>query len=197
MDIVNIFPTPIGLVDIEYQFTSKQKEFFLNVDRENNIGNQGSVNRNILDEKILEGFKYEITKKLNIYFKKIYVPEKNVSLRITQSWLNYTEMGGFHHTHHHRNSFISGVYYIQTTENDKIMFFSDIKNIFSIDPQEYNIWNSEIYWMPCKEKSLILFPSSLNHSVEPVEKGLRISLSFNTFLVGELGDKLKSNELIL
>ena len=45
---------------------------------------------------------------------------------------------------------------------------------------------------------LLIFPSKLNHSVEPNTKDdLRISLSFNTWLRGEVGKKENSDYLKL
>ena len=53
--------------------------------------------------------------------------------------------------------------------------------------------NSETFMLPCKPGDLILFPSSLRHSV-PINttNKNRISLSFNTFVSDTLGSE---NEL--
>jgi hypothetical protein len=47
-------------------------------------------------------------------------------MRLTQSWLNYTKPGQFHHKHAHPNSFISGVLYMKAArQRDKIYFYKD------------------------------------------------------------------------
>ena len=52
----------------------------------------------------------------------------------------------------------------------------------------YNLYNSDSWWLEVEENSLILFPSSLTHAVEKIKTDLRVSLSFNTFLKGNFGD---------
>jgi hypothetical protein len=51
--------------------------------------------------------------------------------------------------------------------------------------------NSESWWFEATAGKLILFPSSLTHMV-PEVKGddVRISLSFNTFPVGVVGEEM-------
>ena len=54
---------------------------------------------------------------------------------------------------------------------------------------EGNIWNSSNWELPTKAGDLILFPSYLTHSVPKNESNeKRISLAFNYFLEGTLGD---------
>lgn len=52
--------------------------------------------------------------------------------------------------------------------------------------------------MPVKEGMIIIFPSNLKHSVDKVkEDKTRISLSFNSFVKGSLGDKENLTEVKL
>ena len=77
-------------------------------------------------------------------------------------------------------------------EDDKI-YFSDpnikVKEMLIIESKEFNIWNSTTWWFPSVTNELVLFPSWLNHKVEPNERATtdRISISFNTFVRGILG----------
>ena len=50
--------------------------------------------------------------------------------------------------------------------------------------------NSETFMLPCKPGELILFPSSLKHSV-PTNRNEeeRISVSFNTFCIDIIGSE--------
>ena len=52
---------------------------------------------------------------------------------------------------------------------------------------EFNNYNCEFYTFSVKSNNIILFPSSLTHSV-PTKKhdNTRISLAFNTFITGTL-----------
>jgi hypothetical protein len=90
----------------------------------------------------------------------------------------------------HPNSFVSGVFYPQSDkETDKIYFYKDGYEPLKIPTQNYNNWNSDSWWLEADPGRLYLFPSSLNHMVETVNgTDTRISLSFNTFPVGIVGE---------
>ena len=54
----------------------------------------------------------------------------------------------------------------------------------------YNHFNSSYFTLPMNEGELILFPSNLQHSVPQNESDEeRISLSFNTWAKGNLGNE--------
>ena len=117
-------------------------------------------------------------------------PQDNVKLEITQAWVNYTKNGQYHHKHAHPNSIISGVFYIQAAKDvDRIYFFnSEIYKQIKIIPKEVHVYNSESWWLPAPNGTLLLFPSSLTHMVSRTTgEDTRISLSFNTFYKGKLG----------
>ena len=63
-------------------------------------------------------------------------------------------------------------------------------DILSLSIGEYNHFNSAKYMLPLKMGELILFPSNLQHSV-PINNSdeERISLSFNTWAKGNLGNE--------
>jgi uncharacterized protein (TIGR02466 family) len=105
--------------------------------------------------------------------------------------VNYSEPGQYHHKHAHPNSFVSGVFYIQTNPNDKIFFYRDGYSQIKFPPAEWNSWNSESWWFEAITGRLILFPSSLTHMVPTVEgEDVRVSLSFNTFPAGTVGEEM-------
>jgi predicted 2-oxoglutarate/Fe(II)-dependent dioxygenase YbiX len=49
--------------------------------------------------------------------------------------------------------------------------------------------NSESWWFEVGAGDLMLFPSSLTHMVETVQGDERVSLAFNTFPVGYVGEE--------
>ena len=118
---------------------------------------------------------------------------------ITQSWLNYTEPGQSHHKHAHPNSVISGVLYINADQNtDKIFFFRQIFEQIKPAIRETNVFNSESWNAPVKTGQVVLFPSHLLHMVETKEgDNTRVSLAFNTFLKGVIGEEIDLAELKL
>ena len=139
---------------------------------------------------------------IKIYVNEIINPENELDFYITQSWLNVTKPGEKHHKHDHQNSLISGVFYIATVEDDKIMFYDSsakLKERMRIPPKEYNIWNSSSWFFSVEKNNLLLFPSWLDHSVDQNKNATtgRISLSFNVFAKGIFGSSDSKNELIL
>lgn len=200
-NINGIFPTPIyisklnrELTPLELKFVDKNKKDFYK-----NDGNITSKNNYILNEKPFTNIKKELDLKIQDYFNKVISPANNITPYITQSWLNYTETNQYHHKHSHPNSIVSGVFYINChEEHDKIKFFNDTYKTFKPDIKEYNIWNSESWWFTVKTGDVILFPSSLTHMVE-TKKGdnTRISLAFNVFIKGTVGNNKQLTELHL
>lgn len=189
MQIHSLFPTALGMFDLGRDFTETEISFIKNQEKRSNMGNTTSVDNTILKNPELKGVKDFVEQSLSSYFKEVYAPKNETSLRITQSWCNYTEPGQFHHKHAHPNSFISGVLYPQANkETDKIYFYRDGYQQLKTPTDEWNIYNSESWWMEAYTGRLFIFPSHLTHMVETVQgKDTRISLSFNTFPVGNFG----------
>ena len=200
-NINGIFPTPIyiskldrELTPLELKFVDKSKKDFYK-----NDGNITSNNNYILNEKPFANIKKELDLRVQDYFDKVISPANNITPYITQSWLNYTETNQYHHKHAHPNSLLSGVFYINChEEHDKIKFFNDNYKTIKLDIKDWNMWNSESWWFSVKTGDVILFPSSLTHMVETKQgDNTRISLAFNVFIKGTIGNKKSLTELIL
>ena len=200
-NIVVIFPTPIytsklkrNLTPLELKFVDKNKKNF-----SKNSGNITSNNNYILNEKPFANIKKELDLRVKDYFDKVLSTTDAVTPYITQSWLNYTETNQYHHKHSHSNSFISGVFYINSDNKfDKIKFFNDNYKTIKPEVKDWNIWNSESWWFPVNTGDIILFPSSLTHMVETKEgDNTRISLAFNVFIKGTIGNNKNLTELII
>lgn len=191
MIIENLFPTPIGMFKFEEGLTPEQIEFLTNQDQRPNDGNTSSVDKYILKQKSLANLTTFIEKSLHEYLMATHCPKNDVRLRITQSWLNWTKPGQFHHKHAHPNSLISGCFYVNANkETDKIFFYNDKYKRIKFPPVEWNVYNSESWWYPVGTGDLIFFPSELSHMVQTVGgEETRISLAFNTFPVGYVGDE--------
>jgi uncharacterized protein (TIGR02466 family) len=190
--IHNLFPTPVGRYELGRDLTAKELSFLKNQETRFNAGNTTSKDNTILKNKELTKLRDFLETSISEYFKTVYNPKHHVNLKITQSWTNYTENGQYHHKHAHPNSFVSGVFYVQANkEKDKIYFYRDAYQQIKFPPSEWNLWNSESWWFEVGTGDLILFPSSLTHMVETVQHDqTRISLSFNTFPVGVVGDEM-------
>lgn len=189
MNIVNLFPTAVAYFKYDGTFSEEQKNFFLNAEQRPNEGNTTSLNRAILEEPIFAELKKFVSDSLESYFKTVINPKNEVGLRITQSWLNYSNKGQWHHKHAHPNSFISGVFYVNADkEKDKIYFYKEGYQLIKMPTDNYNEYNSDSWWIPVGANELIFFPSYLTHSVAPVEtEETRVSIALNTFPVGNVG----------
>lgn len=190
--MLGIFPTPVYFTNIGRSFTEEELTYMKELEDEcrPNEGNTTSSNHYILQKPLMEDINNIITKEVNNFLKQLYAHTYPVEAYVTQSWLNYTKKGQWHHKHNHSNSFLSGVLYINASPlSDKIYFFNDEKPyIFKLTPGEYNMFNSESWWFPIKTGDIVIFRSDLTHAVETVETDdTRISLAFNTFLRGTIG----------
>jgi len=199
--INGIFPTPIYISKIDRKLNTKELSFIdkNKLDVYKNEGNKTSNDNYILNTKPFKDLKTDLDLKIKDYFKKVISSTDAITPYITQSWLNYTETNQYHHKHAHPNSLVSGVFYINChEEHDKIKFFNDRYQTIKPEVKDYNIWNSETWWFSVKTGDVILFPSSLTHMVETKQgDNTRISLAFNVFIKGTVGNNKNLTELIL
>ena len=157
--------------------------------RQKDNGNFRSDDSYLLRQEKLKNIKNFLGESVNKF--TINVLNSKQRLVITQCWANRNPKGSRHHEHVHPNSIISGVMYFQINEKlPPIQFAKTNQDGIKLDPVKYNHVNSESFMLPCKPGELILFPSSLKHSV-PINQGDedRISISFNTFSIDALGSE--------
>jgi len=191
MNLHGLFAQPVGFFDLGRELTEEEKFFLMELEQRANQGNRTSSNNFALKRPVMTSLRSWMEDSVAEYFKATTNPKHDVTLRLTQRWVNYSEPGQYHHKHAHPNSFISGVFYIQTDAlKDRICFFKDSYQQIRVSTENWNLWNSEIWRYEAIPKKLILFPSSLTHMVEHVQaEHTRVSLSFNTFLEGQLGSE--------
>ena len=149
-----------------------------------------SENVNVLRESELQDLNEFLLESLNRYNREVLLSDHEVE--ITRSWTNHQYRGHENPEHHHTNSFLSGTFYIQTSENSPpIMFKSSFnKYNFSIVPEAPSSGDStsstrSVFTCRVKEGMGIIFSSNQEHGV-PVNMSddERISLAFNTYLKG-------------
>ena len=199
--INGVFPTPVYISKLDRNITTKELSFIdkTKLDTFNNEGNKTSNDNYILNHKEFKNLKKELDLRVQDYFDKVILPANNIIPYITQSWLNYTETNQYHHKHQHPNSLVSGVFYINCNEEfDKIKFFNEKYQTIKPEVKDWNIWNSESWWFSVKTGDIILFASSLTHMVETKQgDNTRISLAFNVFIKGKIGNNINLTELHL
>jgi uncharacterized protein (TIGR02466 family) len=195
----DLFPTAVGCFDSNSNLTVDELDFIKNQEFMENQGNTTSVDNYIFNNTKLSRILDFCNKSLFEYVNSIYYIKDEIKPYITQSWANYTNIGGFHHRHTHSNSIISGVFYVQVNDNvDNICFMKSGYDQIKLPVKNWNIYNSKSWCIPIKTGQLILFPSSLEHSVPKIEiDKTRISISFNTFVKGVIGNNTELTELYL
>lgn len=203
-NILTIFPTTVLSSTIDRDFTDDELNFINQhkLQTRPNLGNTQSRNLKILECDEMKDIKQFIESKIKYYFREIMCINDNVDVYITISWLNFTDPGQYHHEHNHRNSFLSGVLYINGDgDNDKMTMISELaklNSVFDLKVSKYNYYNSESWWLPANTGTLYLFPSSIRHKVEETKSDeTRISLAFNTFIKGKLGSEEELTDLVL
>jgi uncharacterized protein (TIGR02466 family) len=190
LNLYSIFPTAVAKFELGRDFTAEEMAFVNWQPTHRNSGNATSNDRYVLKNMAFCKLKEFAESCVAEYLKTIYAPKHNVSLRLTQSWLNYTKPGEFHHKHAHPNSFVSGVLYLKAArEQDKIYFYREGYQQIKLPAENYNQHNSDSWWFEVGAGDLMLFPSSLTHMVETVQGEERVSLAFNTFPVGYVGEE--------
>ena len=110
--------------------------------------------------------------------------------KLEAMWGMINPPGSRNNVHTHPNSFLSGVYYMKVPEKSGQITFLDprpqaeILDVFKKDNQNISLAHSVD--LPPEEKSLIFFPSWLQHQVMTnLSQEDRIVLSFNIMWIGD------------
>ena len=186
-DTVPLFATPVFVIkqpDAEWH----NKEWLdkaLSLQYRKNGSNWASVETNVLDLPEWKLLKDVVQTELDLIVRDFYKLDiSKVKLVITQSWLNVNNDGEHQPIHTHTNSMLSGVTYLNTSEEDGIRFTDDKFNTrMSLIPIPK-------IKQPVEKGDIILFDSQLPHSVDGAKrKEKRVSLAFNTWAMGEIGSK--------
>ena len=195
-DLIQLFPPPLLICPCPFEY-GVELEWIKQQDckTENRYQETGaSLNRQsedtfILDKPEMSRVRQFIDSKIKEFVFKVM--GSDAEMVITQSWLNRNGKGESHHEHKHTNSMISGVWYPQIHEKlPPIRFKTSEQRDVSFRIKRYNTYNSQSFMLPIKVGELILFPSNLQHSVPTNQSDEeRISLSFNTWCKGSMGDE--------
>jgi uncharacterized protein (TIGR02466 family) len=142
--------------------------------------NQGGFQTNPIDNELIC---------LNILKKSVKILGDNFKFRqktkfeLKNLWINKNEKNNFNTNHVHPGSEFSGVYYLSVPKkNGELVFLrNDTSAYFN---KSYDFIDDQVFYdrfiVYPKKRSFILFPSHLNHFVNPhYEDMSRISVSFN------------------
>ncbi len=175
------------LLNLEYEVPAYENE---------NFTHQESAERHLLDRPSLVGLKKQIQSKINEYVHDILGIDKTLTWEITTSWVNKAKTDDSHASHWHSNSLISGVLYLKLDDKSGNICFHKAQtwynifgNTFKFDTDKITDYNAETLLFSPKAYDVLLFPSTLAHSVLPNESTEdRFSLAFNVFPKGVIGN---------
>jgi len=137
--------------------------------------------------------------KLKPLFNLIWLELKNVADKLDllehyklnentlQFWININNQENYNAIHNHPCSFLSGVYYVKVPKNSGNIIFHHPNPLMKFWYQQYTKTLSHeshpTVFVEPKENKLVIFPSWLEHVVEPNKsKKDRISIAFNIAL---------------
>jgi len=194
-----LFPTAVMSFPLDNPVTELELKTIQGLDYHENHGNRTSDNNHVFDLKALSRLGDFATECLNQYVRSVLAPSTDVQVYVTQSWTNCTKGTEFHHIHDHSNSFLSGVLYVESNKYDKIQFHTPhSQRMFKIPTNEFNQFNSDTWWLPAEKNSIVIFPSWMVHEVPVTRRDTdRISLAFNSFIKGTVGDRNALTELVI
>ena len=117
-------------------------------------------------------------------WRKETVPE----LAISQSWLNRSDTGEKHHKHIHPLSILSAILYLTEPAETEFIVPSIYALPTIIAPDKMSQYVSNVTTFKAKEKTLVVFPSTLKHGVGPnLEAFTRYTFSVNSWIKGGHG----------
>ena len=181
--VSSMFPTPLWKANIGRKI---YKNEWTQINRElkhiipNGNWNYRSKYTYVLYRKPMDKISNFILGEIQKYVEEVLKPIHSTEWTITQSWLNITKEGESHHAHTHTNSYISGVFYPKTIEDDGIVFYRGDQPELQVETDPSNPYTQRAFKYPVETGDLILFPSSTRHSVMTNDsKDDRISLAFN------------------
>lgn len=111
----------------------------------------------------------------------------NQIVKITSMWSIINKQDSFNERHHHGNSALSAAYYVKADRDSGDIVFYDPRHAFTFSHpinSQINELNGQTKSVTPQSGMLVLFPSYLDHSVNPSNSTEdRIVISFNISLI--------------
>jgi uncharacterized protein (TIGR02466 family) len=97
---------------------------------------------------------------------------------ISSMWANISHKGDYLFPHVHKDSVISGVFYVKSDSLNKIKFFNTPDDMLPL-PQQFNELNYKFCEYDCNPGRLLMFRSDFKHGTESQLGDEKIAISFN------------------
>ena len=196
--ITPLFGIPLYQTDVE-QVASSDIEYIKQLEyvRFPADNGYGTPNKFLLDDPQLKNLKDKIMKSCEHFLYDALDIDPSARFEMTNSWAVKHLKGDESGAHTHVNSMISGVFYIQTDDDSGEIVFHKDKTLYNIFTPTVNIpytgnnlntFNALGWAIKPKNNMLVLFPSTLDHSVLPSRSDTeRYCVAFNLFAFGKFG----------
>ncbi len=198
--IFHLWPISIYNENIGVEENIKNNLFNIEFELMENGSAVFSKEKYILDTDIFKKLKNKITLCVDNYVYNYLKIHRKFKHYFLNSWINKHIPGDWASSHQHRNSVISGVYYLQIPKNSGGVVFekphgytNNFHETLGFEYTEKTLYNTDTFTLIPKEGEILLFPSHLLHSVQKNNTNtIRYSLAFNIFFEFEVFNN-KSN----
>jgi uncharacterized protein (TIGR02466 family) len=191
MNIIETFPISVGHINsvgISNSLIEEYKDYINTLPF-----NESPISNFTLEQQLLDNPLFKDLKKIIIQNSKNYLDTLgfiDINLEIINSWATRTYPTQYSHSHIHRNSYISGIYYL--TEGSRLEFYDPTRFNWFVDiPKRGDSTtqsNFDTTWVQPLPDVLLLFPSFLEHQITPhTENTTRMSIAFNIVPRGTVG----------
>jgi len=196
MPVLDILPTPLYVEECPFHDQNKQlfNQELLTIlsEGKENISAKGLYHFDyycILDNDNYSKFKSWVETQAEIFVRDVlgyHLPESE-SMMVTDSWFNLCAKDGYQYPHHHANSLVCGLYYINfDEENHSPTYFAKSSSLkkFPDGPSlqlnyDKNTRYNQMDQVIGREGVLFLWESQLIHGYKTNEKDNRFTLSMN------------------
>ena len=190
--IIDLFPTTVYVdyIDIDEEESAILKGIQMCRNRDNDAWvSDTNIQTYPQNQQLFD----KIHKHVQKYAYDILKVSRQYGLKCHGAWLNRNDPGDSTPTHHHSNSLISGVYYLDVdpATQGAIQFYDDREGQFGkffsvLKYDEKTNRNSHRATIDCENAMLVLFPSALKHSVSKnTADAPRYSIAFDYMITGE------------
>jgi len=167
------------------KYIEKLKSKDPNGKRVSNVKGWHSKDFDLTDE-IPKKFISSVSKNLNNTFNDMSWDLENQIIKITNIWTIVNEKGAYNERHQHGNSDLSAAYYVKAPKDcGEIVFYDPRPAPVYNHPRatKANMLNATVNSVKPEEGMLVIFPSYLDHSVNPNKSDdQRVVISFNVRL---------------
>ena len=190
-DHQKLFPTNLFLIEDFYNSdTTAMKKYIFDLWKERDFDeNWQTMSADLHKKKEFKEFvELVISTSKEILNELKYDVEDVV---ITDMWANVLKSQEYHPPHTHSNNFLSGVYYLHSSQSASIVFRDPRPAADVILPRmiESNRDNCSSFGYASKQNRAIFFPSWLSHWVQQNKsEGNRISIAWNIQVKGQVGE---------